>query len=463
MRVQATTRFGLALLIALATAASPPSARAPFLPSENDGDAGSVADGGRPTIAAAFSRESYRPGEIARLVVTDRARGVVVQVFHVDESSLSVTARDVMTGSAVGDAVRVGELDGRTVVPVRLADCPSGVYYARLTGRNGRIGYAPFVVRPRQLGEHRVAVVMPTQTWQAYNLRDGNGDGKGDSWYADPRRHTAELGRPFLHRGTPPHWKSNDLPFLQWLAATNRHADYLADTDLRAVRSGARLRAAYSLLIFPSHHEYVTSHEYKVVTGYRNHGGNLVFLSANNLFWQIVKRGQVMTRTRQWRDLGHPEAALIGVQYFHNDNGLRRGPWVIRDAPANAWLLAGTGLTPGTTIGSGGIEADHVTAESSKNVEVLAEIPNLYGQGQTAQMTYYESQRGAEVFAAGAFGLAGAARDPRVAKLLANLWSHLGDRVSAAALLTEGPGTTTQRLLPRPKRPPAASSPHSNA
>ena len=34
---------------------------------------------------------------------------------------------------------------------------------------------------------------------------------------------------------------------------------------------------------------------------------------------------------------------------------------------------------------------------------MLAEIPNLFGPGMTAQMTYYETSSGARVFAAGAF------------------------------------------------------------
>ena len=49
----------------------------------------------------------------------------------------------------------------------------------RRTGAIGRFG--PFVVRPARLGQHRVAVVLPTLTWQAYNLRDDDGDGTGDS------------------------------------------------------------------------------------------------------------------------------------------------------------------------------------------------------------------------------------------------------------------------------------------
>ena len=59
---------------------------------------------------------------------------------------------------------------------------------------------------------------------------------------------------------------------------------------------------------------------------------------------------------------------------------------------------------------------------------MLAEIPNLFGPGMTAQMTYYETTAGAKVFAAGAFTLAGGIRDNvRVQQLVANLWTHLGN------------------------------------
>ena len=99
----------------------------------------------------------------------------------------------------------------------------SGLYVAELSA-DGRIGYAPFVVRPRRLGEHRVAVVLPSYTWQAYNFRDGDGDGVADTWYADARRRTVRLDRPFLDRGVPPHYRHYDLPFLHWLERTGKRA-----------------------------------------------------------------------------------------------------------------------------------------------------------------------------------------------------------------------------------------------
>ncbi len=48
----------------------------------------------------------------------------------------------------------------------------------------GRLGFAPFIVRPSASASIRVAIVLPTRTWQAYNFRDDGGDGKGDTWYA---------------------------------------------------------------------------------------------------------------------------------------------------------------------------------------------------------------------------------------------------------------------------------------
>ena len=178
------------------------------------------------------------------------------------------------------------------------------------------------------------------------------------------------------------------------------------------------------MLVFEGHHEYVTEHEYDTVTRFRDLGGNLMFLSANNFFWKITIHDHVMTRVAKWRDLGRPEAALIGVEYFHNDMGEHRGPWVVRPAAAELrWLIDGTGLTPGMSFSSGGIEADDVTSDSPRNVRVIAAIPNLYGDGHDADMTYYESASGAKVFAAGAFTIAGAVWQPHVRQLMANLWT----------------------------------------
>ena len=376
-------------------------------------------DSTKPKITVAFPRESYRPGASARLDVYSHASRVTVQFFRAGPEQRMTIANDVMLGVPVAPKRWVGTIRPGHSLHLRIGSWPSGVYFAQLNSGD-RTGYAPFVLRPRRLGEHRVAVLMPTMSWQAYNYRDDNGDGRRDTWYAGGP--SAKLGRPYLNRGVPYHYKYYDAPFLHWLAISGHQADYLSDAELRQVRDGKALARSYALIIVEGHHEYVTQHEFDVVTGFRNRGGNLMFLSANNFFWVTVKNGDVMRRIVQFRDHGQPEANLVGVGYFANDLGQHRGPWVVRTPIP--WLFAGTGLTRGSKFSSGGVEADRVYASSPKSLRVVAEIPNLYGPGKTAQMTYYE-RGGAKVFAAGAFTIAGSAPEPTVSKLMENLWSHL--------------------------------------
>jgi hypothetical protein len=121
-----------------------------------------------------------------------------------------------------------------------------------------------------------------------------------------------------------------------------------------------------------------------------------------------------------------PEAALIGVQYRANDRGGYRGPWILRSgSAATPWLFADLDIEPGQGISSGGIEIDATSSASPKGIDVVAEIPNLYGPGFTAQMTYYETAAGAKVFAAGAFSLAKNVWEPEVTTLMTNLWARL--------------------------------------
>jgi N,N-dimethylformamidase beta subunit-like protein len=379
-----------------------------------------------PAVQAAFPQQSYAPGGTASLVFFNSAPGVTVQILRSGPEGHPTRDHDVMLGEPASNPMPIGAVRPRRTLTIRVGNWPSGFYFARLQASDGRLGFAPFVLRPRRLGEHPIAVVLPTLTWQAYNLRDDNGDGKGDSWYADWSHKTANLGRPFLSRGVPFGFRAYDLPFLHWLVWHHHDVDVLSDADLIGTADGDALRRAYRLVVFPGHHEYVTAHEYDVVRRYRDLGGNLMFLSANDFFRRVDIHGSTMHLVGLWRDLGRPEAALIGVQYLANDSGEHRGSWIVRHAETVPWLFSDSGLVDGGRFASGGIEIDRTASSSPGNVKVLAEIPNLFGRGYTAQMTYYDTARGAHVFAAGAFTLAGSVLQPNVGRMIDNLWRHLG-------------------------------------
>jgi hypothetical protein len=371
-------------------------------------------------IEAAFPRESYRPGSTATLRLWARPPGTTVRIHRVGPEPQRTVGNKTMEGVPMTAPLRVSA----STIRLRIArDWPSGLYFARLTAP-GRVGFAPFVVAPRRLGEHPVAVVLPTRTWQAYNFRDDDRDGHGDTWYATYGHLQARLGRPFLNRGVPPHYRSYDLRFLRWLDRTGRKVDVLSQAELDGV-SGAALARAYDLIVFPGHHEYVTRGEYDAVESFRDRGGNLIFLSANNFFWRIDLNGSTMTRVRKWRELGRPEASLLGVQYIANDMGEHRGPWLVRRWAVGSWIFAGVTLRKQNAFSDAGIEIDAVAPSSPPGTRILAAIPNLLGPGLTAHMTYYETRAGAKVFSAGAFTLAGSMRQAAVQRLLANLWERM--------------------------------------
>jgi hypothetical protein len=393
--------------------------------------------GGGPAakIEIAFTRESYAPASVAALRLWTPAPAATLQVLHVGPEPGHTRRRDLVRGIAVGPPRRLGAQRVGSIVHIRIGDWASGLYVVRLTG-GGRVAFAPFIVRPRRLGANRVLVVLPTYTWQAYNFRDDDGDGRGDTWYAQ-RGSPVRLHRPFTSRGVPPHFRHYDLPFLHWISRTGKPCDMIGDADLDRIGAGDALTRAYDLIVFEGHHEYVTSREFDAIERYRDDGGNLMFLSANNFFARVVRTGSTLRRIDEWRDLGRPEAALIGVQYRANDKLSKKAPWVVHTrAP---WLLAGTRLRPGSPFGSGGIEIDARAASSPPGLQVLSRIPNLYGLGYTAQMTLYETAPGAKVFAAGAFELVESVIEPdaplpdpearrtraQARRMLENLWRRL--------------------------------------
>jgi hypothetical protein len=374
-------------------------------------------------IDAGFYQPSYAPGQNATVKVATDAKTLSFQVFAYGGGRFP-SIRDLRTeGQAMTPAARVDWTAHRdapaSIDVVRPGDWPSGLYFLRIKSSDGRVGYAPFIVRPRTLGTHRIAVVLATQTWQAYNFTDANSDGWGDSWYVSGRTHSVDLTRPFLDFGIPFRFNDWDLTFLTWLQLGGKQVDFLSDQDINAT-TGDELAKDYDLIVFPGHEEYVTDHEIAAVTRFRDLGGNLAFLAANNFFWRVRIDGPLMTKIAQ-----HDAASLVGARYIGSNHGAVQAPFVVAGAAQAPWLFAGTGLTNGSTFGRYGIEIDAAGASSPPGTIVLARIPNLLGAGKTAEMTYYETAAGAKVFDAGAINFAATATQAPVSTLLENLWARL--------------------------------------
>jgi len=376
-------------------------------------------------LGIVFESRSYRPGDVARLDVWTHVGGPLhIQIYQAGPEARRGHARDRMWGAPRGDPVVIR--NPGSSVALDLGHWISGLYFVRAVSSGGRVGYAPFVLRPSRLGSYRVAVVLPTNTWEAYNLLDVNGDGVGDSWYADPKIHTVDLRRPYSDHGVPRWYGSYNAGFLHWLAHSGFGADVLSDDDLDSVRSGGRLAHLYDLIVFPGHEEYVTPHVYSMVRRYRNLGGNLAFLSANNFFYRVTRDGHFLHGRQRWRDLGHPEASLVGVQYAgYDEHAFSNAPYQVTGAGSARWLFRGTHLHNGSRFGNYGIEIDARAPSSPQGLRILARVPDVFGAGKSAEMSYYATRRGARVFAAGTLNFGSSAELGVPSRLLTNLWERL--------------------------------------
>jgi hypothetical protein len=272
-----------------------------------------------------------------------------------------------------------------------------------------------------------VLVVEPTNTWHAYDVTDG------DSWYLTPSVHIIDLTHPFagtdvrggtVPAGLPEQFWRFDLGFLRWYWRSGYRADFISDDDLERI-GGAKQLSDYRLIVFAGHEEYVTSHTYDVITSYRDAGGNLAFLAANNFFYRVVVHGDTMVGRTRWRDLERPEAALVGSQYVGwNESKYPNRPYRIVNTAAAPWLFAGTNLHVGSRLGRYGIEIDEPNLASPPGTHVLATIANEFGPGKSANMTIYRRGR-STVFDAGAINFGASAHWPTVSRLVSNLWTHL--------------------------------------
>ena len=387
-----------------------------------------------PTLAG-FGARSYAPGQVAVLDIGGgQTSSATLQVFQAGASGTPGPAAapgwDKKTfGKPVTAPQQVSRPAGARHWAVHIplgSTWASGDYVARLTWQ-GHTDYAPFVLRPSRLGSAPALVVEPTNTWHAYD------DVNGDSWYLDSSVHTIDLTNPFANTrvnggavpaGLPEQFQRFDLGFLRWYWHSGYRADFISDDDLERISSASRL-SHYRLIVFAGHEEYVTSNTFDLITRYRDTGGNLAFLSANNFFYKVNASGNTMTGRTPWRNLGRPEAALLGSQYAGWDEGhYPNRPYRIVNTAAAPWLFAGTGLHDGSVVGNYGIEVDEPNSASPPHTHVLAKIPNELGPGKPAEMTIYTRGR-STVFDAGAINFGASAHWPALSRFFSNLWSHL--------------------------------------
>ena len=331
----------------------------------------------------------------------------------------------------------------------------SGLYYFHSRSAAGQFFSFPWIVAPTR-PKSPLAVLASNITWNAYN----NFGGRSNYIHPDqlPPTPTANA-RLELKRYTDPDHVTYDYetyaplsfdrpePFcsvgeneqpmdpiegrqachlaqaewrlLAWLEREGFAYDYYAETQLH---TGVLDLSQYRVLILNVHPEYWSRTMYqRVKTWVQNEGGKLMYLGGNgiNCLVDFVDDFTVIYQNGNGRELKQrglesrfqmkeeSEANLLGV-VFTEAGAMTAAPYRVID-PTH-WVFAGAGLHHDDLFGqqslhrrceggASGHETDKLSPYSPANVQLLAQGTNVNQGG--ADMIYYPTSSGGEVFSAG--------------------------------------------------------------
>lgn len=302
----------------------------------------------------------------------------------------------------------------------------------------GPTSWHPFVVTDWAV-DSPVVVQVPTFTYQAYNACGGASLYPFNS--PSGSAEVVSLRRPFDVFDGAGFAFYGDIPFAWWLSTTGIDALWVTSEQTHArpdLLDGRRL------FVSVFHDEYWTPQMRDHLESAIARGVNAAFLGANSMYWQVEIGGDPLVMRcakgpagpqSRFRDVGRPEAALLGSQYghFRFPYGLAAADWVV--SGASHWLYEGTGLVGGDHISRlVGYEWDRLPGDApGPGVEVVADSP--VGDGQRHHACVVTHAGGATVVNAGTTYwprlLAGGGLwqpDARVQTMTRNIVRRLGGR-----------------------------------
>lgn len=398
----------------------------------------------------------------------------------------AVPAPDPVTGELRAGWQVTNEI---TVAP----DWVSGYYLAKVVLTSGpdagKSSGIPFVVRGPDGTQSAVLVVLPVNTWQAYN------EWGGFSLYTDPRAAVkVSFDRPYAASDDQVYM---DYPIARFIDQFGYDATYTTDADVDA---DPTVLTRHRLIVVGAHSEYWTKAMRDGFEAARGTGVNLAFLGGNEVYWQIryadperrvleeyrSASGDPSSNPRQktvrWREdpVLRPECGLVGVQWQGGDNTSDPGPHdyrVVTRSLRDPWF-SGTGFGAGDSVKAAvGREWDAVAPECAKTVPQLTVLLHYQGHvtpqpggvytstfhSTNADVVRYQAPSGGIVFAVGsiefAWSLTGSADgspvadgvvspsqppDPRLQRMVRNAFAAM----TAPRAITRSSVTRRSHILP---------------
>lgn len=308
----------------------------------------------------------------------------------------------------------------------------------------GDVATTFFVLRepPSPVGS-QILVQVPVNTWEAYN----SWGGRSLYSFTGPRMYVVSFERPFGYLSQSPFWW--EIQLVRFLEREGYDVSYQTDVDTDADPSSL-LR--HRLVIVAGHDEYWSQGIRGAFDTALADGTNLAFMGANDGYWKIDYQDGDQTifsyksmydpnpvvaqKTAMWREIGHPECMLTGVEQQSVAAQPHPLDYTVTAAGAADPWLRGTGLTAGATIaGVVGREHDVINPWPDSCVHPGLTVLFHYAGGgadQSGDAVRYTAPSGARVFASGATQFSWALDDWRSAGTIAPPVAVVSDRVAPA-------------------------------
>jgi hypothetical protein len=374
----------------------------------------------------------------------------VPMIIHTDRQTVTIQLR---TGS--GQPVQTWQdVDPRTF-RLYAPTLEEGDNMRLVVDAGGQITNTPLPVRSRYTldapAPSTALVVMPSLTWLAYNRSDEDRDGWQDTWYATGLTKkgarvpiTAPLISSTLEQSEADYeWSQS---FFTWRAGNaqghvgNVRTQVVTDAELGQMNAQTLRR--YSVVVFPGHSEYFTGEMFDTLQAYRQLGGDIMFLSANNFYRRVtIDRDHTNGYVRgAWpasgnnRTTRYSDYAMVGLGYTALEYSTRFPLALTAEAFQIPGLMDGINAQPGESAGTYAIEFDALPPAGAPNADLAKPIwrdPTKPNQGVGAVMQH---PSGATTFSAGSMLFPLMIIDPGtpehdralVQAMLANMYVRLG-------------------------------------
>lgn len=306
----------------------------------------------------------------------------------------------------------------------------SGIYSARLTSPYGNQHDVMFVVRP-SVPKNKVAVILATNTYQAYNTWGGHDQ---YTYGQDEGQRVVSSLRPNVVTRTTPsgfinHTLYSDLLLYTWMTNNNIAYDVYTDADVHT--TGSTWMSSYKAVVTGSHAEYWSQAARQNLVNYLAAGGRAITTGGNNLYEQVSYSSDgnaVIFRTptgdrNLFEDSGQFSSDVIGVMY-NPASYMDFYPYQVLDSHP---FLNGTGLSAGDTFGASGY---NIAASGWEVDWAVQGVPGLVviAEGQNpnggASMCYVPRGNGGWAFTTGSITFNGSIQsDPAIQQILRNVFA----------------------------------------